>query len=121
MLCCATYIAAAVAIAVSVINTTGGYFFNGLDALKHYPQWSEAFALAGKAGWPTGSAAADLTMFVPGESVMHHHVCLSMPLPIYSNQRSFKQVLCGAAHIVQLSGSAGWKGATSLLFQPPSN
>jgi hypothetical protein len=74
VLCCATYIAAAAAIAVSVIKTTGGYFFNGLDALEHYPQWSEAFALAKKAGWPTGSAAADLTMFVPGESAMHHQV-----------------------------------------------
>eukprot|EP00775_Hariotina_reticulata_P001055 gene1055-1390_t len=49
---------------------SGGYFFNGLDALKHYPQWSDAFALAEKAGWPTGSAAADLTMFVPDNKAL---------------------------------------------------
>lgn len=58
--------------AVAAFYSTGGYFFTGLDALKHYPQWSDAFALAEKAGWPTGSAAADLTMFVPGESAMCH-------------------------------------------------
>eukprot|EP00775_Hariotina_reticulata_P003408 gene3408-3681_t len=31
---------------------------------------SDAFALAEKAGWPTGSAAADLTMFVPDNEAM---------------------------------------------------
>ncbi|KAF6254009.1 hypothetical protein COO60DRAFT_360168 [Scenedesmus sp. NREL 46B-D3] len=44
---------------------SGGYFFNGLDALKQYPQWSEAFKLAQQAGWPVSGAEADITMFVP--------------------------------------------------------
>jgi hypothetical protein len=37
------------------------------DALKQYPQWSEAFQLAEQAGWPVSREQSDLTMFVPSE------------------------------------------------------
>jgi hypothetical protein len=37
------------------------------DALKQYPQWSEAFKLAEQTGWPVSREQSDVTMFVPSE------------------------------------------------------
>jgi hypothetical protein len=37
------------------------------DALKQYPQWSNAFKLAEQTGWPVSREEADITMFVPSE------------------------------------------------------
>ncbi|WIA19991.1 hypothetical protein OEZ85_005864 [Tetradesmus obliquus] len=57
-------------IPIDRVLMSGGYFFNGLDALKQYPQWSEAFQLAEQAGWPVGSDKSDITMFVPNNGVV---------------------------------------------------
>ncbi|WIA40271.1 hypothetical protein OEZ86_013644 [Tetradesmus obliquus] len=57
-------------IPIDRVLMSGGYFFNGLDALKQYPQWSEAFQLAEQAGWPVSSDKSDITMFVPNNGVI---------------------------------------------------
>eukprot|EP00878_Enallax_costatus_P000076 GHUV01000102.1.p1 GENE.GHUV01000102.1~~GHUV01000102.1.p1 ORF type:complete len:439 (+),score=109.93 GHUV01000102.1:125-1441(+) len=60
-------------IPIDKVLMSGGYFFSGEDALKYYPQWSDAFRLAEASGFPVLSgkvAEQDITMFVPEDSVV---------------------------------------------------
>lgn len=53
-------------IPISSVLLSGGYFFNGGDALRYYPQWSHAAAFATAAGSPEHAVGnGDVTFLVP--------------------------------------------------------